>query len=747
MKRSMKSISIIALAAVMAMALALASCGYRTESASDDSTRTLGSMGAEGFITCYECHADASNPLGLDMVFGDSDASMANAIGWLSGPHANQETLDAFGNRVDQGPSNTGYPSHSDFTDATCETCHDQLADGRTIAAGGIDVIGLVDRPVTGCESCHGSGGSHYGVGEMPYVRPEASRCGQCHTASFPHSADRPGGYAIYEYYSASGHAISNNSHVYDSTVTTAVKARCAKCHTDEGAKMYVNNSPSELGSLDPIEGATPVQCRTCHDAHNPYELLEDAGTDAFGNTASAEYTTCVNCHEDAQGAEYHGTTSSHSWDGGTVGVGNFSSNRIISDTHFETAANSNVTGYILKTSSDTVCEDCHNVHAADNTINEQWAESAHGGYILSTIPTTGSLAGIANVTDAVAPAWGHYPWATDSTREACRRCHTATGFKSYMTDPAVYNSATLDYSPLVTNSMSEMLYCWACHDTAPPTVSLRDDHPMSDTIEYTIPTGRAPGDITGSNVCVSCHVGRMGGEDVKLLPLTTRYNNISAHYLSAGGTMYRTIGYEFSGQNYANAAGYMHTMAGTTMPNTGMNGPCVSCHMAGDAGHTLEASIEDGGGTITNIPSFGSSCAACHVEGETALIATLNTKKTGYEAALTALEGLIDARPEFKVCSNYPYLVAEGAACSRTNAYPTGGGSWASHDLIGAVFNYGVLGNGHEPGAFVHNSLYAKRLIYDSIDYIDDNTLNSSVAATIGVGPALTWLGGGARP
>ena len=38
-----------------------------------------------------------------------------------------------------------------------------------------------------------------------------------------------------------------------------------------------------------------------------------------------------------------------------------------------------------------------------------------------------------------------------------------------------------------------------------------------------------------------------------------------------------------------------------------------------------------------------------------------------------------------------------------------------------------------HEPGAYVHNLQYSKKLIYDSIDYLDDATFNSSVEATLG--------------
>ena len=48
----------------------------------------------------------------------------------------------------------------------------------------------------------------------------------------------------------------------------------------------------------------------------------------------------------------------------------------------------------------------------------------------------------------------------------------------------------------------------------------------------------------------------------------------------------------------------------------------------------------------------------------------------------------------------------------------------------MGAAFNYNVLE--HDPGAFAHNRYYSKRLIYDAIDWLDGNTLNDSVSATL---------------
>jgi hypothetical protein len=48
----------------------------------------------------------------------------------------------------------------------------------------------------------------------------------------------------------------------------------------------------------------------------------------------------------------------------------------------------------------------------------------------------------------------------------------------------------------------------------------------------------------------------------------------------------------------------------------------------------------------------------------------------------------------------------------------------------MGAAYNFNLLE--HDPGAYVHNRMYTKRLIYDSIDWADDNDMNYSVGATL---------------
>ena len=48
----------------------------------------------------------------------------------------------------------------------------------------------------------------------------------------------------------------------------------------------------------------------------------------------------------------------------------------------------------------------------------------------------------------------------------------------------------------------------------------------------------------------------------------------------------------------------------------------------------------------------------------------------------------------------------------------------------MGAAFNYNLLI--HDRGGVAHNRYYTRRLIYDAIDWLDDNEMNYSVGTTL---------------
>jgi hypothetical protein len=694
-----------------------------------------------GIGECYSCHAEGED------IFSK----------WLHGPHGNYEGEY----HADNGINNEGFPSfgyNGLGSDPACTTiCHDQIGDGENLAAyyadSGLTFLGIVNRPVISCESCHGSGDNHYGIGPIPYPVPGADMCGQCHNDQLDqvgtHMTYHPESDNIYSDYQASPHANSINSHNYESGSTSDVQARCSKCHSDEGARLYKDKQfghdqlESEIPDTEPpVVNAGVIQCRTCHDAHNPGALLLPAS----GN-ASSEYQTCTNCHQyildiNNEDDGYHGPKSPYSWSGYVVGVGTFDGGRTIYDSHFDDATTDDIEGYVVDPSSSRSCRDCHNQHNADTTINVDWANSAHSGFILQTAkdPTTHKY----TVTDTEGPAFVHYDFK-GSDRLACQRCHTSTGFKNFSEDPLTYDPANNVF--IATDKQRELIYCWACHSSNAG--DLRDPGVFADVSTYSEPAARisAVPDLGGSNICMSCHSGNGSGQNVKDADFATEisgqnFGGFNSHYLAAGGILFRTIGYEFAGQDYSNILAFAHDQIGTTGdPDMGNNGPCAGCHMKTSNSHTLHNVLKSGT-TVTDITAYNSICSKCHAD-KASLITTLNNHYTGYNEALDVISTLLAALPTpIYYGPGYPYFFRQ-APYIFPNAFTT----WPDKDTLGAAFNLNLLK--HLPGAYAHNHVYTQRLIYDTIDFLDDGVVDQvSVIATLASAPdALAYLGGGPRP
>ena len=776
--------------AVMLLAMPLISCSSSNSPPGDgEGPDTL----YVGMPECYLCHADGS----IARFAGKQVVSK-----WLHGPHGNNESIDwTILQIVDRHPDNEGLPYYGYLglgTDPGCTTeCHDQLGDGELLedfwAVEGVDYLGRVIRPVIGCESCHGPGSTHFGIGPLQFPRPGPERCGQCHNDDLPanHLPHHPEADHILEDYLASPHAVSINDHTYDGDSETDVRARCSKCHTDEGGRLYkdINGGHDELVEKfegEPsVENATPVQCRTCHNPHDPHELLLGDLLDGAENVLrSAEYRTCSNCHQNngsfglADG--YHGENSSHSWSSGgpdsPVGVELFEPDRIIYDTHFDNPETpAAIEGYNLgpltaagdfSLASERLCRDCHNVHAADNTINNQWASSAHAGHIMH-VKEEADASDAQNILDAAVQdtaeggsPWAHYDWDAKN-RRACQRCHTATGLKNFLAalasqnddDPdndEEYDPVNNDFSHLegwernpdtdgVTSSgQNEMLYCWGCH--ANNSGELRDPGPI--TVDYANVPYTYP-DLLGSNVCMACHTGRETGESIK--NATGDFSDrgfINSHYLAAGGTVFTTTGYEFDGRDYTNSIYFMHDRVGLVEPlRAGDNGPCVGCHMKTEESHLFLPVKKDANGVIIELTAFEQTCSDCH-SGPEELMDIVHDLEEGLHAAMDVLkQKLADSGYYFQ--SSYPYFFIVEGSTDRADGVRdwTVGVSGNGKNNMGAAFNYNLIY--HDPGAHIHNLQYTRKLIYDSIDFMDDGSLNLSVEATLGAGKAFDFLGG----
>lgn len=503
------------------------------------------------------------------------------------------------------------------------------------------------------------------------------------------------------------------------------------------------------------------VSCEACHGGGQFHNGI------ASGIPFPAPSTRqCAQCHylSDELGKPEWVALGEYPHHDGSSGGNNVRRN--IFDSHIDNPATTNIIeGYVVKTDGVGGCNGCHIAHDFNLTINYQWGNSPHGGHIKAVkdavlaagaVDATTLLANVtaAGVDSTTGDAWLHYDWDA-SNLASCQRCHTATGLMNFMADTANYSSAGNDFSHLVgwtpasSSGQNEMLYCWGCHaDTQ--TGEVRDDaNGITLDFIYEDPdvTAGTPEIITlpdkgQSNICGACHAGRGNNTSIRTGRRSTRF---AGHHAPTAGSLYAATTH--TGFEYEDALGVVldYTAISAQHLNIGgtADGPCVSCHMAGTADHTFRATTEDAGGNITAITNQ-TLCNSCHDGVITATIdvPTLTGYKTNFEDARLILTNLV----KNVVTNDYNLdLTADDPSTTAPDAY-------AMNTLLVDLNGYGAFQNylymNEEPCIYVHNTLYGRRLIFDSIDWLEDGALNGTIvdySATNAAGMA--WIGGTTRP
>jgi hypothetical protein len=205
----------------------------------------------------------------------------------------------------------------------------------------------------------------------------------------------------------------------------------------------------------------------------------------------------------------------------------------------------------------------------------------------------------------------------------------------------------------------------------------------------------------------------------------------ISPHYLPAGGILFSgaNLGYEFSGQNYANIFYFEHDVIGVTeTEGIGENGPCVGCHMTAVESHLFSPIEEETGssGAVSVVTS--PVCGICHSTYGLMTASVLNSGRDEFEKALDALNASLAANSIFYSDTDHDFFTSDGGSVSITS-WPRNGDPSTAQNNFGSAFNLDLLYN--ERGAYVHNSWYTKMVIFDSIDWLDDNILGGTIDLT----------------
>jgi hypothetical protein len=705
--------------------------------------------------------------------------------------------------------------------DTACYQCHAATADPLT----GETFIEQYQRSLhaeLGCESCHGGGAQHNGVGPFPFTlnsgvtdAQKAARCAQCHD-----------GVTQFKGKTApltSSPNFSNGNHANPFSEEEAHEAKCARCHSYEGSILYgkdgytgdasILNNPAFQPVLgrDP-ETFGPIRCNTCHehggnvrqaktrDAAGNIVVWDPPQTRrGTGNKIIDQFDLCTGCHT------YMTNSGRLIGSGNILSIANTAGGftnvstaafyhntawyRTLTSTHYDqpasgtTASGTLIEGYVFRRVGQTVaggqvlktpCYDCHghefqantrrvdpaataSVKARPETFFTEWAESGHAGKILNQ--KVAAAAGAPNrtaaqvdavmkagVTEASGAAWSHYDWDATmnangtSNRGDCQMCHTSTGYSNFVTNPATYSPVNNDFSHLdgwrkgtatvgtagtatTSSGQNELLYCWGCHSNA-GAGKLRITG--SATLSFPIDgTSVVINNVGKSAVCVVCHGGR--GSVGALTADDVRSSRFQGHHAPTAGVMFAAqthIAFEYAGQNYINPA-FQHDKI-----NAATDGPCASCHMANKK-HTFESVSSATNGTVGKI--FAQSlCNTCHGSLPTTV---LDDDKAGYAQASTLLNNFVNNLTGF---TNYLNLAITSANINTRNP----DNSFLVPDEAYGAFQNGKL-NGDEPCAYVHNPTYTRRIIFDSINWMDNGVLDNTISFDATAFPkAAAWLG-----
>jgi len=716
----------------------------------------------------------------------------------------------------DSRDSGASLDSVAKVGDTACIQCHSAVTEALT----GESIVAQYqqnsphNQDGLGCESCHGGGAMHNGVGPIPYPAPDATRCATCHDGVT--SVTVAGVATVAPATNSTEFATSNHATGTPSHTTTAL---CTRCHTHETAVLsnqtgYTGELASGTigattypGVLDnaaygpPVvtTGYTAFKCETCH--QHGAGLRGIKARDINGNVVlwnpsksgrTDQFNLCTSCHNLYNYNQTRVIASNTAASGTLKYEHNTRWNRTLVSTHKEKTmvnmltlpfanmtsmnpadhSNTLITGYALRLTNTTdasykgPCFDCHGHEsktntggsapaAASSTIHTDWAQSGHAGGLLTAkyAAGAGSLRTAAEV-DAVTAAyvdtntstWSHYNWDDNSTRGDCQMCHTATGISNYLVNQttdltgyvATSSSSPNTYSHLASwnatggsNRQNELLYCWGCHKDA-GTGALRNTTQAILSFTYNSQPILIAG--TGkSTACVVCHGGRGSATEGAVGGRSSRFNG---HHAPTAGVLYSAqthIGYEYAGLSYANPSFFAHDKIGLNA-----DGACASCHMApaasdGKPSHTF-ASVTLTGTTITAINNQA-LCNTCHTPGgQYEMTPTkLEEEKAGYTQASTILNNYVSNLAGYL---NYlGYAITSSNYNNQVPAQPV------SDNDYGAYQNGKLISD--EPCAYVHNRYYAKRLVFDSIDWMDNGVLNGTISIDATTYPdAALWFG-----
>lgn len=542
------------------------------------------------------------------------------------------------------------------------------------------------------------------------------------------------------------GHTNRNDLPSY-AMIGAVGSSECRECHDPNNEGSSMNEVLGGTYNARPVNG-----CETCHgNGGNHFGLGPITKYRvAKSGFASSQFMTCNACHR------LRDKTTGALMAPGQHATDNIQMNHVATPGDWSNSNGTNknaITGVSIDPLNNHACSNCHNPHKADLTINKDWYNSGHA----------------ARESDG---PWAYYNW---SAMPGCQKCHTTSGFAAFATKNEagqMYVAATDAPLKADTNWKPEMITCIGCHTT---NYDGGRRNPKAITADYNFNGVRAtfPGEFSSinpgdSNICITCHEGRESGESLNAVTDFSNWSFIDAHYLAVAGLMYAKSG--FTGFTDASTPVFFNDAVGTygqsltsdtdgglltsthrklgtpalvgdinnpaafTRGNYDSMGPCVTCHMqaAGQArrktSHTLSIDFNAAKEVCIN-------CHAGEVDNAGMLSSFLEGQSGVFQDALNLAVGQLLSRQGISYSDEYPYFFDErlplvAGSKQAVTDWTRGTNNQAfGKKVMGAAFNISLLK--HEPAAYAHARTYARRLLYDTIDFLDDGTINLSVSAT----------------
>ena len=548
----------------------------------------------------------------------------------------------------------------------------------------------------------------------------------------------------------------------------------CIVCHQDTpdpltGDKIGATYNAS-LHATTPRDGGP--SCASCH---APVDTVAHPPALTMLKDASAIAVRCAGCH-----------VAVHTWPSEGVCFqchnGHDPTPTASGYPHFSSFSSAQ---YVAKAYS---CNNCHK--QVDDTAfrvytaNKQWAKSGHGN------PLSQAYVGPGPYTEANLEAYDFKFLGTPAPAKAsstssqdCVRCHTASGFVDYVTP-----TDTTDENTIISSTFSsikpwgvagdrsrEMISCPACHnltsqqldsefsrrsvgvyDSFNEVYVVRAWYNYSSSASKKVLRGKSflnpSGDMADSNICIACHTGKAAGDVIKEQGATCGKNSPASIVCRVGN------GNVFSGMSSAfwkNAefidphggpANFMFT--GTLKPgyeyrSTGLSvpehmgigdetqGPCVGCHMTSPEKHSFSVLSTASNGVISAIRT--DACLGCHTADDAGVMTVedLQSTKENYNAALAIIKAKLAERHIYYNAAKAPYFFStdettQQSASTRTlNWSADPNPLYRGANMMGAAFNLRLLDS---DAAWIHHPQYAKRLLYDTIDYLDNGAMGKDV-------------------